>query len=387
MHADSPRATAFQSWEWLSSWWDAYGDLHRLRLVEVRDEGAEGRLVGLAPLMLAGPPGRPLLQGGPFGNLQFVGTGLTDHADVLLRDGFEETAGRAMVEEIAGMGGWGVADLKDLAPEAAAWGVFAERWAGARAVLEGQGCALIQAGSEDEILAGLSKNLRKTVRRGLRLLHDEGIGFVDASPENTAEAVRAVLRLHRESWEGRGITAAHLSPRFARHLAVAYQRLAASGLGGVRELRDRNGTLLVGYLYLGASSDAVGGYLLGVSGEANRRYQTGSLYVWDGLAVARGSGKRWLSTLRGLEPYKVRWNPEVRPNRRLLLASPRSGAFGALARAGFSASLHGARLRARLAEHARTDHTPKPPVARVLRAAARAAKSAKRKLNEKKGGY
>lgn len=380
LHRDSRRATAFQSWEWLSSWWEAHGDLHRLRLVEVRQGDADGRLVGLAPLMLAGS-GR-----GPLARLLFVGTGLTDHLDVLVRDGFEEAAGEAMRGAVANMPGWAIADLQDLSPEAAAWEVFGGPWTGARAVLEGQGCPSIEARPEDEVLRGLSKNLRKTVRKSTGRLREEGLSFADAARGEEREAARAVLELHRGSWEGRGIAAAHLSQRFEGHLALCAERLASSGLGGVRELRDRDGTLLMGYLYL-AGDDAVCGYLLGVSDEANRRYQTGSLYIWDGLAVARTTERRWLSTLRGLEQYKMRWNPAVRINRRLLLSNPRSGPFGVFGSVAFSAVLRGASARARLSEYARSEATQGSRAARALNAAANTVKTLQRTMTKKKGGW
>jgi len=46
---DSPRATPFQSWAWLYSWWENYGGGHGRRLVAVREGDF---LVGLVPLML-----------------------------------------------------------------------------------------------------------------------------------------------------------------------------------------------------------------------------------------------------------------------------------------------------------------------------------------------
>src|SRR3712207_2406110 len=49
LYHDCPSATPFQSWAWLYSWWEAYGEGHELRLITLRDEE---RLVGLIPLTL-----------------------------------------------------------------------------------------------------------------------------------------------------------------------------------------------------------------------------------------------------------------------------------------------------------------------------------------------
>src|SRR5918992_4433380 len=65
---DSPRATPFQSWAWLYSWWESYGEDYELRLVTVRE--GQGLLVGVTPLLLKYRPG--------FSKLLFVGTGPTD---------------------------------------------------------------------------------------------------------------------------------------------------------------------------------------------------------------------------------------------------------------------------------------------------------------------
>jgi CelD/BcsL family acetyltransferase involved in cellulose biosynthesis len=35
LYHDSPRATPFQSWAWLYSWWEFYGEDYELRLVTV----------------------------------------------------------------------------------------------------------------------------------------------------------------------------------------------------------------------------------------------------------------------------------------------------------------------------------------------------------------
>src|SRR5687767_12019553 len=69
LYRDAPLATPFQSWEWLYSWWEFYGEPYELRLITVRNES--GVLVGIVPLMLKRRWG--------FGRLLFVGTGITDY--------------------------------------------------------------------------------------------------------------------------------------------------------------------------------------------------------------------------------------------------------------------------------------------------------------------
>ncbi len=68
--------TIFQTFEWVSAWWEAYGSEHSLYVIAV-EYGA--RVVGLAPLMLS--------QSGSFGRkqrvLKFIGTPQADYGDFI----------------------------------------------------------------------------------------------------------------------------------------------------------------------------------------------------------------------------------------------------------------------------------------------------------------
>src|SRR5215212_1197948 len=64
LYQNSPLATPYQSWAWLYSWWESYGEDYELRLITVRDGDL---LVGLVPLMLQ-------RRWGFFERLLFIGT-------------------------------------------------------------------------------------------------------------------------------------------------------------------------------------------------------------------------------------------------------------------------------------------------------------------------
>src|SRR5215210_4841277 len=105
LYENCPLATPFQSWEWLYSWWEVYGEgRYGLRLVTLRDEG--GLLVGLVPLMAR--------RGAGFGRLLFVGGDrmtvysdvMTPYKDVLVREGWEEAVAQAGARALKGLGGW-----------------------------------------------------------------------------------------------------------------------------------------------------------------------------------------------------------------------------------------------------------------------------------------
>src|SRR5215212_6879296 len=157
LYQNSPLATPFQSWAWLYSWWESYGEDYELRLITVRDGDL---LVGLMTLMLD-------TRFGFLGRLLFIESGITDYLDILLREGWEKAVSDAGVHALQQMDSWKVADLQRLRPEAAAWGIF-RRCNGFRTCIwqeDGYGCPVIEVKAWDELVASLSKNRRSTVRR------------------------------------------------------------------------------------------------------------------------------------------------------------------------------------------------------------------------------
>ena len=60
LYAASPAATPFQSWAWLYSWWEVYGERYEPCAITVR---SGGELAGLAPLARERGTGRVLFMG------------------------------------------------------------------------------------------------------------------------------------------------------------------------------------------------------------------------------------------------------------------------------------------------------------------------------------
>ena len=307
LYRDAPAATPFQSWPWLYSWWESYGGGPReLRLVMVRDGG--GRLVGLLPLMLERRRG--------FGRLLFLGTGVSDYLDVVAREGWEGRVAEAGAGALGGMGPWQVADLQELRPGAAAWGLVG-RWPGPKANAWQSNCPIISMKSQEELFAAVSRNLRGTIRKTSRRAEGDGLRRELAGEAEAEGAARRLVALHRERWRGQGIAPEHLTRRFESHLAAAARRMTPAGLGAVSEFR-RDGEVLLSLLWI-FGRDFVGSYIIGASSEASRRYQVSSLYILDGVDIACGRSSARVDLLRGEEPYKLRWGPEVVPNHRAIL--------------------------------------------------------------------
>ena len=344
LHENAPAATPFQSWEWLYTWWEHYGGGHALRLVTVRD--GRGVLVGAAPLMLDRRPGR----------LLFVGTGITDYLDVLVRDGWGEEVAPAVAGAMREMGGWAVADLQELGPGAEAWRLVGA-WGGPKARPWQSSCMVLDANKPwEEVLGALSGKFRGNVRRALRRAEADGVRCETVGAADAEEAARRLVALHREGRREGAIDPEHLTDRFESHVTSAVRRMAERGLGCVREYRRDGEVLFAAMLVFG--KDSAGGYLDGQRDGVRRRYQVNCIQTRYDLETSHQRGLSRFDFLRGEEPYKLRWDPEVADNHRAILGKNRA-AFAPYA------AYHALRAAARRAEK-----EGRPPLwARALRRA------------------
>jgi CelD/BcsL family acetyltransferase involved in cellulose biosynthesis len=330
------QSTPFQSWAWLYYWWEYYGEGYELRLVTVRND--EGLLVGILPLMLERRAG--------FGRLLFVGTGISDYLDVLVRTGWEDKFFEAGAQVLESMGSWRIADLQQLRPDAAAWGIL-WRWDRPRIHVWQDSCPIIEVKPWDELLASLSRNLRSTVRRAVRRAAADGLHRKIADATDTKRATQRLVALHREAWQERNINPEHLTQRFEDFIVAVAERMASQELSSISELWQDGEVLVSSFLMF--TRDSCGTYILGASQKALRQYQWSSLYIWDAVDIARSENKSYLDLLRGEEPYKLRWSSKTISTHRLILGQHR---IAWIPYAGY----HALRSRAKL--YARSESAP-----------------------------
>ena len=117
-----PSATTFSTWEWLSSWWDSFGNNRHLLILALFDSG---ELVGLAPFSISKE------RRGWFSvrvlRLMGDGSGDSDNLDLPVQPGFEW----ALAESVLGYlrlrrRQWDVCELNTLPPDSLAARCLAE---------------------------------------------------------------------------------------------------------------------------------------------------------------------------------------------------------------------------------------------------------------------
>ena len=308
LHRQCPRATPFQSWSWLYSWWEAYGEDYELRLVTVRD--GRGLLVGLAPLMLKYRFG--------FTKLLLVGTGPTDYLDMLIRERWEDQVSEVLARTLREIDPWQVADLHQLRPGAASWEIC-RHWDGPQLRAWQDSFPVVDVRPWGELLQSLSSNLRSTVRRSLRRFEADGGRCELAGVDDAEAAAKRLVTISREQWQDRWLDTGpeHWTSRSESLIVAAARRMTARELGGISEFWQ-DGEVIISDFWV-SGQDFIGTYMLGASREALQRYQWSSLYIWDALNIARTKNCGYLDLLRGEEPYKLRWSSRISPSHRLIL--------------------------------------------------------------------
>jgi predicted N-acyltransferase len=305
LYHNSPLTTPFQSWEWLYSWWEAYGVGYDLYLITMRREDL---LAGILPLMVEHRRGPK--------RLLFVGSGQSIYLDALMREGWEEQVTQASIRALRQMGLWKLADLQQLRPQAAAWSIF-RNWSGFKARVWQDGSLVLDVRPWEEMLAALNQKQRSNTRRAIRRAEKDGVRWVFAEAEEAEQAASRLLAWHREAWKDRDINPEHLTPRFEALMRTAARRMTAGGVAAVSEFRRGEEAIAAHLLILGR--DFVGGYLGGATDEALRKYSIQPLYIWDGINVAGDNGLSDFDLMWGAAPHKTQWQPRVMSSHRVIL--------------------------------------------------------------------
>lgn len=183
----------FASWEWVSTWWDQYGDGRSLLATICRR--FDGTPVAILPLYEAAAA--------PLRLLRFLGHGPGDQLGPIHAPGATPIAARAL-RELLGSGAlaWD-ALLAERLPGGSDWsGLLGGTvlWRGAVPLLDPEG------NSWDELLAARSSNFREQARRRERKLareHELSFRLTD-DPSRLDDDLSTLFSLHSARWAGAG---------------------------------------------------------------------------------------------------------------------------------------------------------------------------------------
>jgi CelD/BcsL family acetyltransferase involved in cellulose biosynthesis len=322
----------FRSWEWLESWWRAYGaepgkELFTLTVV---DDG--GELLGLAPWYLDRWGSRRRV-------IRFLGSGevCSDYLTILCRDGCEDEVTRALADWLssaqegsaAGRPGWDLLELSGvdhgdktvnrLVDHLAARGNLVHR-------RNRSTCWRVNLPNEWEgYLAKLSKSHRKQIRRLERNYFESGRAQLhEAQSESELDRGWGMLtRLHQRRRESLGDRGCFASPRFAAFHEETARRLLHRGNLRLVWLEIEGCPVAVEYQVLG--KHVVYAYQSGIE-PAALAHEPGRLITLVTLKRAIAEGLQAFDFLRGDEKYKAHWRAEPRPTQDVRVVSNTPGA-------------------------------------------------------------
>ncbi len=294
-------ATPFQSPAWLLPWWHHFDEGELLAIV-VRDAG--GRLIGLLPLYIYPDPQSSRRK------LLFVGAGTSDYQGGVFDPTTAETAVIAALDRLATMrDAWDETYLAHLPPESHLLRVA--RRLGAP-IFSSEPCSKMHLPQDGVLHGKLRGNLNYYRNRAERSYE---LRFVTATPETALIFFDRLIALHAKRWQSRGEPGVLEDPR-----VLAANRESIPLLLDAELLRMHALLLddeMVAVLYGLADGPhrperKVYYYLNGFDPDYGP-FSPGTLLLGFAVERAVARGASWLDMLRGDEPYKRLWGPEVEP--------------------------------------------------------------------------
>jgi len=305
-----PGQSIYMTWDWVATWWEFYGRGGALWLLQARTEN--GRLLGLAPLMLVAHRPAPLLR---WRQLQFIGASSPfDHLDFLIEPGAEPEVLPLFLERLrAEQRRWDVLLLSALPEDSPALPLLRGSgipWEAG----ELQCCPVIDLPADWETYHGaLSKRKRKNIRHTHNALDGAFPGrWGWERVENPAElepTMAAMIRLHQDKWAALGKPGGFAdATTIAFHQAISRRLLEQGRLWLYRLCIDGRATAIE-YAY--AYRDRVYAFASGMEAGLEE-YSPGQVLMEAMIREAIRAGMRYYDFLRGDEEYKFFWEAQPR---------------------------------------------------------------------------
>jgi CelD/BcsL family acetyltransferase involved in cellulose biosynthesis len=316
--AQMPGANAQLTHEWLSSWWEVFGDNRRLSLMTVID----GRqILGIAPLTITNVIDKA---GFTLRKLTFIGDGLTDYQDFLIADERREEVLRALINSIVdGSEDWDAIHFRNMRGDSPDLPILREAFGETslelveRVNIRSPYIPIDRPWTE--YYGALGKNLRSEIRRRLNHLARMGKAeFIRLHEiDDVAGALDTIKSIHVKCRRAKGEISSYMNEKRFRFAFLILKRF------GDRKWLD--------IVFLKLNDQVIAYYLGFIYGNIVYFWNTG----WDPEFSAASPGKlllhywiqdsfaqgyREFDFMVGEEPYKLQWTNLVRPNYELFVS-------------------------------------------------------------------
>lgn len=305
----SSDATPFQTFEWHETWWQYYCGLKEPIVITLWDQD---QLVGLMPLTRTR---------GVWRALRPMGMGPSDYLHPLSADGYEQQGARSIAEWLKGSKGVDLIDLhqvRETRPLVQSFPCL---------TLEQATCLVLELPTTYEAyLETLSKSLRYDVRKLDKSLFKTGRAQIEeVGPDRISEGMDILFEQHKLRWRKRGLPGAFLGKGIAFHKEWA-AKASANGWLWLSILRVDGEP--IGAIYAMAMGKTAYYYQAGFD-PSKGAVSPGTLLVAYTIRRAIDAGMSHFDFMRGDEPYKRRWKPQL-CHRNLRLIAPSHNLRGEL---------------------------------------------------------
>ncbi len=310
-------ANAQLTHEWLSTYWEVFGDSQRLSLLTLRDGGM---IVGIAPLAVATVIGKAGIK---LRKLTFVGDGLTDYHDLLIATGKREEALRALFEFIVNhTNEWDAIHFRNVRGDSLNLPVLRRLFEHTSSTVVARINIRSPYISIDRTWADycgtLGKNLKSDVRRRLNQLHRMGRAeFVRLHEVDDVAATLDIIKsIHVKCRQARGDVSSYTDERRFRFASLILQRFSERQWLDLVFLK-LDGRVIAYYLGF-AYDNVVYFWNTGFDPEFSV-VSPGKLLLHHWIQDSFAQGYRAFDFMVGEEPYKLQWTSSTRPNYELFV--------------------------------------------------------------------
>ena len=312
--SESPRKSVFLSWEWLYTWWQHYGDhgvKKKLSIVILRAE--DGTVHAIFPFYRIK---KRVMGVWKLDLVCFIGTGYesSEYLDAIYRPELADDAFERVFDAVANSGADGFF-LSDLLEDATLM-IRLQKWSEAgnteAFIRFWKRCPYLPLAQDyEQVVAGLSKNMRYNLRRRTRNIGKAG-DVTFRTIQNRKEAVRAIHHLydlHRKRWDVKeGTSKFDDSYREKFHEKVVQEMLEGGYLRFYfLDIDGQPAASLYCFYYAGH----VYYYQAGLDPRWEKQ-SAGLVIMGKAIEASVAEGAREFDFLRGTEAYKFRWTDQTR---------------------------------------------------------------------------
>ena len=303
--------------EWLSTWWEVFGDNERLSLITVADGD---KIIGIAPLIIT----KVLSKAGfELRKLTFVGDGLTDYHDLLIANERRKEILQILLEFIFNNNeNWDAIHFRNFRSDSPNLPIlrdslrntsltFTER-INIKAPYISINCDWLK------YYGALGKNIRSDIRRRLNYLAKMGKAeFIRLHEiDDVMDTLRVIKSIHIKCRQAKGETSWYTDEKRLKFVSLILERFGERKWLDIvfLKLNDRIVAYYLGFVY----DNIVYFWNTGFDPEFSK-VSPGKLLMHHWIKDSFAAGYREFDFMVGEESYKYQWTKHMRSNYELFL--------------------------------------------------------------------